>query len=147
MIEWQRRHKEQSGQWYHRKYAEQQREYEKDRRASRGHWRQLYPEVAAASDARRRMLVQQARTGEVFSPRDVHARDCWTCRLCWLPIEPDTAWPDPMSPSIDHVIPLSRGGAHSMANVQSAHLGCNSSKGDKLISEVIERLRSRSKSH
>lgn len=50
-----------------------------------------------------------------------------------------------MSPSIDHVIPLSRGGAHAMGNVQSAHLRCNSSKGDKLIGEVIEDFRSKAK--
>ncbi len=32
-------------------------------------------------------------------------------------------------PSIDHVVPLSKGGEHSWNNVRLAHLGCNSSKG------------------
>ncbi len=35
-------------------------------------------------------------------------------------------------PSIDHVIPLSKGGEHSWNNVRLAHLGCNSSKGAKM---------------
>lgn len=34
-------------------------------------------------------------------------------------------------PSIDHVVPLIKGGEHSWNNVRLAHLGCNSSKGAK----------------
>jgi 5-methylcytosine-specific restriction endonuclease McrA len=30
--------------------------------------------------------------------------------------------------SLDHVIPLSLGGDHSMANTQAAHLDCNTRK-------------------
>ncbi|WP_413787905.1 HNH endonuclease [Streptomyces anulatus] len=78
----------------------------------------------------------------MFAPLDVHTRDGWTCQLCREPIDPSTTWPHSKSPSIDHIIPLSRGGSHTMANVQSAHLGCNSSKGDKL-SKVTEVLRSK----
>lgn len=124
--------KEATGQWPHRQYAEQQREYDKRRRAEQGHWRVRYPEAAALADARRRLRKEQARTADAFAPIVIHTRDNWTCRLCLLPIDPGVAWPDRMSPSIDHVIPLSRGGTHSMSNVQSAHLGCNSRKRDKV---------------
>ena len=34
-------------------------------------------------------------------------------------------------PSIDHVIPISRGGEHSWGNVRLAHRSCNSKKGEK----------------
>ncbi|MFJ8016233.1 HNH endonuclease [Streptomyces sp. NPDC096339] len=132
MREWQRQRKAETGEWNHRRYAEQQREYERRRKQTQLHWRQRYPDVAATADARRRTLVQQARTAEVFAPIDVHTRDAWTCRLCLLPIDPKVAWPDPMSASVDHIVPLSRGGEHSMINVQSAHLSCNSSKGDRV---------------
>lgn len=124
--------KEATGEWPHRQYAEQQREYDTRRRAEQGHWRVRYPETAALADARRRLLKEQARTADAFAPIVIHARDGWTCRLCLLPIDPQVAWPDRMSPSIDHIIPLSRGGSHSMSNVQSAHLGCNSRKADKV---------------
>ncbi len=143
MRQWQRAYRDKHGAWYRAvNYAEQQRAYDRRRRRQRSHWRQLYPELAATYDARRRALVQQARTEDVFAPLDVHARDNWTCQLCWLPIDPEVAWPDPMSPSIDHVIPLSRGGAHALSNVQSAHLRCNSSKGDKDMVEVFFKLAS-----
>lgn len=36
---------------------------------------------------------------------------------------------------IDHIIPLSRGGSHTMDNLQYAHAGCNLSKGNKLPEE------------
>jgi hypothetical protein len=37
--------------------------------------------------------------------------------------------PDRMSVSLDHVVPLSRGGSHSWENVRCAHLSCNVAKG------------------
>ena len=37
--------------------------------------------------------------------------------------------------TLDHVIPVSRGGRHSIGNLVSACGSCNSSKGNKLIRE------------
>lgn len=145
MRQLQRDYKAQHGVWMHHRYPESQRAASQRRLEKHGHWRKQYPERAAAYDARRRALVAQARTDEVFAPVDVHTRDRWTCQLCREPIDPRIAWPHSKSPSIDHIIPLSRGGAHTMANVQSAHLGCNSSKGDKLLIEAIRDLRSEPK--
>lgn len=140
MREWNRQYLAAAGKWYHRNYTDQQREYEHRRYQERPHWRVLHPERAALVDARRRMRMQQALTSEVFAPLDVHARDGWTCQLCWQPIDPDVAWPDSASPSLDHIIPLSKGGSHCMTNVQSAHLGCNSSKGDKDMADAVAAL-------
>ena len=36
-------------------------------------------------------------------------------------------------PTIDHIIPLSRGGQHSWENVRLAHFSCNASKGVKQV--------------
>lgn len=128
---WQREYMAKTGEWYGQaNYAERQREYNRRVYQLRGSSRSRYPAAAAAGDARRRMLVSQA-TVERFAPRDVHERDRWTCGLCDGPVDPAVAWPDPLSASVDHIVPLSRGGAHALANVQCAHLGCNSSKGDR----------------
>lgn len=134
MREWQRSYKAKHGQWYaSERHGAAQRAYGRRRYAEQSHWRQRYPDRATLADARRRMRMEQARTAETFAPLDVHTRDDWTCQLCQRPIDPEVTWPDPMSASVDHVVPLSRGGQHSMINVQSAHLSCNSRKGDKII--------------
>lgn len=59
----------------------------------------------------------------------VMVHDQWMCGICHDPIDPLLPWPDPMSKSVDHIIPMSRGGGHIWSNVQAAHLGCNTAKG------------------
>lgn len=61
---------------------------------------------------------------------EVFERDGWVCQLCGEPVDPDLKGPDPRCASLDHIVPLSWGGDHSMENCQLAHLSCNSSKQD-----------------
>lgn len=44
------------------------------------------------------------------------------------------------NPTVDHLIPLSRGGAHSLKNLAPACLSCNCSKGAKTPEEFLEYL-------
>lgn len=69
---------------------------------------------------------------EVFDSSEIYERDDWTCLLCSEQIESWRRAPDPLAPSIDHIVPISRGGTHERANVQAAHLGCNSRKGARI---------------
>ena len=69
---------------------------------------------------------------EPVNPMKVYARDGWVCQICGASVSPISAWPDPQSKSLDHIIPLSRGGAHSYKNVQLAHLRCNVIKSDRV---------------
>jgi 5-methylcytosine-specific restriction endonuclease McrA len=64
----------------------------------------------------------------------VYKRDGFTCQLCGYPTNPDVKVPDYEAPTIDHIIPLARGGSHTMDNVQTAHFLCNMLKGDSLAS-------------
>ncbi len=57
-------------------------------------------------------------------------RDGWCCQLCDGPVDVEVRYPDPWSASIDHVLPVSKGGSHDIRNLQLAHLGCNSRKRD-----------------
>ncbi|WP_369015738.1 HNH endonuclease [Streptomyces hintoniae] len=65
----------------------------------------------------------------------VFRRDGWTCQLCGGPIDRAVKFPKSGSASLDHVVPLSHGvgtPGHVLSNCQAAHLGCNSSKGNKV---------------
>lgn len=77
----------------------------------------------------RRALKAGASAGEPFSNIDVFNRDGWVCGICSEPVSVEAVYPDPLSASLDHVVPLSLGGAHSLENVQLAHLSCNVRKG------------------
>lgn len=63
--------------------------------------------------------------------RAIFERDDFVCQLCSESTEPDA---DPMSdwaPTIDHVIPQSKGGSHDPENLRCAHRWCNSVRGDE----------------
>ena len=56
------------------------------------------------------------------------------CGICGLSVDKTLKYPDPMSPSIDHIIPIDRGGHPSdINNLQLAHWKCNRMKANKLI--------------
>lgn len=81
---------------------------------------------------RRRALKKGASTGEPVLLTEIAERDRWTCGLCAGLVDATLAWPDPFSKSLDHVVPLTRGGAHDPSNVQLAHLRCNVAKGNRV---------------
>lgn len=73
---------------------------------------------------------------ESISPLEIHERDDWTCGICGDPIDQKLRWPNRWCATVDHIIPISRGGRHERANVQSAHLTCNCSKHNRLPVEL-----------
>ena len=77
------------------------------------------------------------RRYEAIDPYKVFERDNWMCGICFAPVDRDTVAPDPLSASLDHRIPLSKGGNHVWDNVRCAHFGCNSIKSDKLDEEIV----------
>lgn len=101
------------------------------RREAMRRWRRENPDKVRAACAVRRARRIGA-TVESVSPAEIFERDGWMCRLCDDPIDQLLTYPDQMSASVDHRIPLSRGGAHSKANCQAAHLICNLRKNNKL---------------
>jgi 5-methylcytosine-specific restriction endonuclease McrA len=56
-------------------------------------------------------------------------RDDWCCGICDEPVDRALDVPHPMAPTLDHIVPLAKGGKHIEANVQLAHFICNSRKG------------------
>ena len=56
------------------------------------------------------------------------------CALCGAPVDKTLRAPDPMSPNVDHIIPIAKGGhPSSLDNLQLTHRWCNLHKGDKLF--------------
>lgn len=79
---------------------------------------------------RRRARQRKAFVAPVYRAR-IFSRDNYTCQLCLLPLDMQAQSPDNHAPTIDHVIPLARGGTHQPGNVQAAHFICNAIKGDR----------------
>lgn len=107
-----------------------QRVYDRDPEAARAQARQRYAEDPGPAKERarkRRAQVASVVIGEV------DLESLWTgeCALCAEPICPATRHPDPMSKSLDHIVPLAKGGTHGQANLQWTHLVCNQRKGVK----------------
>ena len=80
----------------------------------------------------RRARMKGARTGGSVFLSEILERDGTDCHLCGKPVDMTLAWPHRDSKSVDHIIPLSKGGAHELSNCALAHMGCNSSKGARL---------------
>lgn len=60
------------------------------------------------------------------------------CAICGKEIDYDARFPAPLSPTVDHIIPISLGGHPSdIENLQPAHFCCNRAKADKLMKDSV----------
>lgn len=56
------------------------------------------------------------------------------CGICGKPVDKSLRYPHPLSPCIDHIIPVAKGGHPSdIDNLQLAHWTCNRQKSDKIL--------------
>lgn len=77
-------------------------------------------------------LIHRPRPRVKLTRREVFIRDHYTCQYCGRQAHDLT---------IDHVVPKSRGGAHSWDNLVSACKPCNHRKGGKLLRDVRMNLK------
>lgn len=63
------------------------------------------------------------------------------CGICGKPVDFALRYPHPLSPCIDHIVPVARGGHPSdIDNLQLAHWTCNRQKSDRLFREASPRV-------
>lgn len=108
----------------HRDWYERNKE---KKLAQNAKWIKEHP----AYSNRRASIRRKAMIAENIDLAWLRQRDT-LCYLCRSIINYDLSWPDPLSKSIDHLIPLSKGGSHTLKNVAYTHLRCNIKKGTKI---------------
>lgn len=129
MRDFLRRYQDEHGHAYSRKYRG--RDYNKNY-----NYRERHPDRAKHYDHVRRARMANCER-ESFPDSLIFERDEWVCGICSEPVDRSLKYPDPKSASLDHIVPLSKGGGHTMDNVQLAHFGCNCRKHDKLPGELV----------
>jgi hypothetical protein len=86
---------------------------------------------------RRRLMRIAGGICVPYKRRDIFLRDGWKCWLCGGLTDRTKAAPHPLSPVLDHVTPIAKGGADSPDNVRCAHWGCNLDKSDTIVLAAV----------
>lgn len=93
-----------------------------------------------SKEIKRRIKIQSAMVDNDITVQALAERDNNICYLCNKPVDFSDYYDNGVTiicgnnyPSIDHVIPLAKGGLHSWDNVKLAHRICNSKKSDNLV--------------
>lgn len=69
-----------------------------------------------------------------YSREELLSRDGWQCQLCLVPLlkrwtyNKQTLVPHPRNATLDHIVPMSKGGADAPWNIQACCLQCNGKK-------------------
>ena len=95
-------------------------------------WRAAHPKQVR-EQCRSRRALKALVIVERVDEWVVFRRDRWVCQICHHRVDKLLSSPHKMGPTLDHIIPLAKGGEHSYANTQLAHRSCNSAKGAKLL--------------
>ena len=81
---------------------------------------------------RRRRARKAGARGKIKEIR-IFERDKWQCWICGRKTRRTNNQTDPKQATIDHVIPLSKGGQHTAENVACACRSCNVKKRDRVV--------------
>ena len=92
-------------------------------------WKSEHPEKNRLYKHARRGRLVDARVEKYINKTLIINWESRICGICNLKIKDDY--------HIDHIIPISKGGAHAVSNLQLAHPFCNRSKFNKLTEELM----------
>ena len=89
-----------------------------------------YKKMKLEANRRRRARKRSNAPVEKIDFDLVLQRDEYSCQLCHEQVDWSVA---AKYPTLDHIVPISKGGSHTYKNVQVAHQLCNSRKRDVLV--------------
>lgn len=98
-----------------------------ERKLSKKKWEKANPEKLRLYWRKKRAQKRTNRI-EYVNEKVVYLRDGWICQICHEKVDKRFKYPNPKSASLDHIMPLSKGGSHAYKNVQLTHLVCNLTK-------------------
>lgn len=117
---------------FRKKLANGEQTLERKREVYRGIWRRYrakpHGKLRSAYHGATRRL-RKGKSGKITKPELLALWATSTCSLCGLPVKDEEK-------TIDHIIPLSRGGTNECSNLQIAHSSCNKRKGNRLHGEA-----------
>lgn len=111
---------------YNKKWRSNNREYIKQYEK-----KYLQTEVGKAGKIKKNHKYRALKKGATihrFNPIDVFSRDRYICQACGCKTRPDYNRFHPKYPNLDHIVPLSKGGEHSIKNAQCLCRQCNIEK-------------------
>lgn len=111
--------------------------HREEARIANHEWSQTNPKRRQELNVAHRARKKHAPKVERIVRKVVFERDKWICQLCFHKTNPTVKYPHPDSPTIDHIVPLSKGGSHTYANVVCVHAICNSTKKNRAITQQI----------
>jgi 5-methylcytosine-specific restriction endonuclease McrA len=103
-------------------------------------WFRAQPERCQYVRVKNRQRDAVKRGASEYEPVDsavVFRRDGWRCQLCGR-VTPERLMGslNGCAPTLDHIVPLSRGGPHTYRNTQCACRRCNLRKGAKTLGQL-----------
>lgn len=112
------------GQWF---YRSKKRVYfcsDKCRQHSKNHYADMRKE-----ERRRKALTEESKT---ITLRKLFKRDGGICWICGQPCDINADHNANNYPSVDHLLPISKGGKDEWSNIKLAHRICNTMRGNKI---------------
>lgn len=73
----------------------------------------------------------------VMTVQSLAERDGIKCNICTKPVNMSKSGRDPLGPTIDHLLPVSKGGTNDSFNLALAHRRCNTSRGNRGHAQLL----------
>jgi 5-methylcytosine-specific restriction endonuclease McrA len=103
--------------------------------------RLYHPDCSKEAERARYRIKTVKRQSKLVKPSRLAADEVVrtygaNCHICELPIDPSLPRTSKQGLTVDHLIPLSKGGSDTIENLRPAHWSCNRKKSDKLPEEL-----------